>query len=167
MLKRNVSGLRKSPLIQLTDQDIVALKADIAAIKADESKFIFNDGSHTCYIDAIDKIIVCGDVFPDDVYSRHPRDMMSARAVLAHEYYGHRVNRGTHLDSGSWNDEFRASYSAARNAPGLTEKDRMWLVLDAMERAKDAGVTIRWNSFMRSVVYGIDYEQAEPETEAD
>ena len=106
-----------------------------------------------------------GDVLPDAVYSVHPRDMMSVRAVLAHEYYGHRPNRGTLLQKGSWNDEFRASYMASRNAPGISDQDRIFLVLDAMERAKDAGITIRWNSYMRRVVYGGDYQQAEKKTD--
>jgi hypothetical protein len=52
---------------------------------------------------------VRGDVFPDN-NSNHPRDLMSERAVFAHEYYGHRTYRGTKLKSGVWNDEFRASY---------------------------------------------------------
>jgi len=50
---------------------------------------------------------------------------------------------------------------AAHNAPGLTGQDRMLLIMDAMERAKAAGVPIKWNKFMRSVVYGSDYQQTE------
>jgi len=156
--KRKASGLRKSLYNLLTNEDIISLKADIRAIKADLSVFRFNDGPCTCYVDATDTIYVRGDVFPDNEYSVHPRDMMSARAVLAHEYYGHRKYQGTPLKQQSWNDEFRASYMAARNAPGLSDQDRMLLVLDAMERAKSAGVDIKWNRFMRSVVYGNDYQ---------
>ena len=165
MIERNVSGLRKSPLNELSDQDIQSLKADIIALGADVTVFKFNYGTHTGYADDADIISVRGDVFPDDVYSIHPRDMMSARAVLAHEYYGHRTNRGTPLKKGAWNDEFRASYLAALNAPGLFEKDRMLLVMDALERAKEAGVTIRWNKFIRSVVHGSDYTQSENKTD--
>jgi hypothetical protein len=53
---------------------------------------------------------------------------------------------------------------AARNAPGLTQQERSMLILDAMERAKTAGITIRWNSFMRRVVYGSGYKQNETKT---
>jgi len=159
MKVRKASGLRKSPHHLLTDEEIEKLKADITAIRADIEKFVFNKGTHTSYSDDLDKILVRGDVLPDAIYSAHPRDMMSARAVLAHEYYGHRLNRGTRLLKGSWNDEFRASYMAAQNAPGLTDQDRMFLILDAMERAKEVGVSIHWNSFMRRVVYGVDYQQ--------
>ena len=161
MIERKASGLRRSPHNILTNKEIASLKTDIAAIKADESVFLFNQGRHTAYMEDADVIFVKGDVFPDNVYSVHPRDMMSARAVLAHEYYGHRMYRGTILREGSWNDEFRASYMAALKAPGLSQQERSMLILDALERAKAAGVTIRWNSFMRRIVYGSDYEQNE------
>ena len=156
---RQASGLRKSVYYILTDAQIDSLKMDIVAINADISVFRFNEGPCTCYIDAADTIFVKGDVLPDDVYSIHPRDMMSARAVLAHEYYGHRAYRGTPLEQQAWNDEFRASYMAAKNAPGLSDQDRILLIMDAMERAKAAGVTIKWNNFMRRIVYGSNYQQ--------
>ena len=156
MILRKASGLRRSPHHQLTEQEIVEIKTDILAIGADEQAFIFNMGTHTSYSDDLDKILIRDDIFPDTEYSIHPRDMMSVRAVLAHEYYGHRFNRGTMLTKGSWNDEFSASYLAAKNTPGLTEQDRMFLILDALERAKEAGVRVSWNGFMRRVIYGID-----------
>ncbi|MMZ66548.1 hypothetical protein D1872_290540 [compost metagenome] len=81
---------------------------------------------------------------------------MSERAVLAHEYYGHRAYSGTRLPPGSWNDEFRASYMAAKNTPNLTDEDRIYLMLDAIERAKEAGVTIKYNDFMRRILYGFE-----------
>ncbi len=83
---------------------------------------------------------------------------MSQRAVLAHEYYGHK-----HFDDvfgarnpvpGSWNDEFRASYSAAINTPNLTDMDRIYLMLDALERAKEAGVNIKITKQIRRILYG-------------
>ena len=36
----------------------------------------------------------------------------------------------------------------------LTDEDRYYLILDALERAKESGVTIKSNSFIRSVLYG-------------
>ena len=159
LVQRKASGLRRSPYNILTDAEIESLRADIATLQADESVFMFNEGDFTGYSDDADIIFLRGDVLPDSEYSVHPRDMLSARAVLAHEYYGHRLNRGTPLQEGAWNDEFRASYMAAKNAPGLTDQERAFLVLDAIERAKDAGVTIKWNSFMRRAVYGSNYKQ--------
>jgi hypothetical protein len=60
------------------------------------------------------------------------------------------------LPKGSWNDEFRASYIAAKKAPGLSTQDRIYLILDAMERAKESGVNIRLNNFIKDVLYGIN-----------
>ena len=149
------SGLRRSPHHILTDQEIELLKQDIISIQADISVFKFNKGRKTSYDDAADEVRIMGDVFPDD-NSIHPRDKMSARAVLAHEYYGHRPYRNAQmqLPYGSWNDEFRASYMAAKNAPGLSDDDRKYLLLDALERAKSSGVNIKYNSFMRRVLSG-------------
>ena len=148
------NGGRRPSLHVLTDDEIKALRADIDSIKADPSVFAFNAGTQTCYYDELDIINVRGDVLPD-LTSLHPRDLMSSRAVLAHEYYGHRAHRGTKLSKGAWNDEFRASYSAAKNAPGLSDEDRRYLILDALERAKESGVTIKYNDFIRRTLYGI------------
>lgn len=111
---RNMSnGHRRSMLHELTESEIETLRTDIKAIGADESNFVFNGGDSTSYSDKHDVVFVRGDVIPD-TNSIHPRDLMSTRAALAHEYYGHRSHRGTKLKDGSWNDEFRASYSAAK-----------------------------------------------------
>ena len=147
------SGNRRPVLHTLTEGEIKLLREDVDAIKADPRVFCFNSGDQTGYNDEFDIIQVRGDVLPDET-SIHPRDLMSSRAVLAHEYYGHRANRGTKLKKGSWNDEFRASYLAAQNSPGLSYEDRRYLILDAIERAKEAGVTINHNKFMRRILYG-------------
>jgi len=150
---RVAGGLRKSPFDILSEEDINHIKDEIRAIGADESVFRFNEGRRTGYIDGKDIINVNGDVFSDK-NSTHPRDLMSERAVLAHEYYGHRGSKGTSLPVNSWNDEFRASYQAAKNALNLSSEDKMHLIMDAIERAKEAGVSIRYNEFMRRCLYG-------------
>ena len=145
--------MRTSPSHVLSNDEILDLKNDIKSIDADETVFKFNSGMRTGYDDVRDEIRVKGDVIPDSS-SNHPRDRMSSRAVLAHEYYGHRANRGTKLPKGAWNDEFRASYMAAKNCPSLNEDDRRYLILDTLERAKESGVTIKNNDFIRKVLYG-------------
>lgn len=150
---RSANGLRGSASRELNETDIENIKKHIIDIHADLSVFRFNSGVHTSYVDDYDIINIRGDVFPDKS-STHPRDLMSEKAVLAHEYYGHRANRGTKLQCGAWNDEFRASYMAARDCPNLSDEDRRYLLLDAIERAKEAGVSITYNSFMRRVLYG-------------
>lgn len=93
---------------------------------------------------------------------------MSVRAVLAHEYYGHRPYREQYIredndtSDGSinkimaraWADEFRASYMAAKNAPNLSDDDRRLLILDSLSRANEAGISIKYNDFIRRVLYG-------------
>ncbi len=151
---RNMAnGLRTSATHILTAEEITSIRADILAIGADETIFRFNAGRYTGYNDDGDFINIRGDVLPDG-YSNHPRDKMSQRAVIAHEYYGHRANRNTTLPKGSWNDEFRASYMAAKNCPNLSDEDRRYLIMDALERAKEAGVSINYNDFIRRVLYG-------------
>ena len=115
--------------------------------------FVFRKGTQTQYRDSVDKIYVRVDVFPDKS-SQKARDRMSIRAVLAHEYYGHRTHRDTTLTPGAWNDEFRASYSAALYAPNLTDEDRQLLMRDALDRAQEAGVTVKMNAEMRRGLYG-------------
>jgi hypothetical protein len=78
---------------------------------------------------------------------------MSSCAVLAHEL-GHRAHRGTRLAFGAWNDEFWASYWAAKNVPNLSIEERVRLIQDAMARASEAGVYVRPNAFMRWILYG-------------
>ena len=83
---------------------------------------------------------------------------MSSKAVLAHEYYGHKYFGDLYGSKnpmpGAWNDEFRASYTAALNTPNLEEMDRAYLMLDALERAKEAGVNIKITNVIRRVLYG-------------
>jgi len=150
--QRGAMGLRRSPFYVLDESDIELVRSEIRAIGADERVFVFNRGRRTSYSDEHDIVNIRGDIFPDE-YSTHPRDLMSVRAVLAH---GHRPNRGTVLPEQSWNDEFRASYLASISVPNLTDEDRRCLVLDAISRAREAGVAIKPNSYIRRVIYGFD-----------
>jgi hypothetical protein len=154
---RNINGQRQSRFNELTANDISNLLLDIDTLKADASVFNFNEGNRTAFIDGSGFINVRGDIKPD-LDSMHPRDLMSARAALAHEYYGHKYFYDKFGERnpapGSWNDEFRASYNAAVYAPGLSDIDRVYLMADALERAKEAGVSINLNDIMRRILYG-------------
>lgn len=133
---------------RVKNEEIDFVKSEIRRIGADESVFIFNDEAHmdrsTCYNCVQDKIYVTRNVFPDNDHgSTHPRDVMSVAAVLAHEYYGHRVFRNEYLaDLGKkdadrttpqWADECRASITAAKNASNLSQQERADLINDARE----------------------------------
>lgn len=153
-VRNMANGHRRSHLKELSDKEKSHLISEIAIIGADTSDFEFGDKLKTAYSDDLDLIIIGSDVFPSNDGSLHPRDLMSERAVLAHEYYGHKAHKGTSLKEGSWNDEFRASYMAAKNCPNLSAEDRRYLILDALERAREKGVTIKNNKFIREVLYG-------------
>ena len=146
------NGLRSMPRY-LNDDEIEEIYKEIDAIKADRNVFDFRLSKWTSYFDEIDMIAVGGNVYPS-AYSTKARDLLSVRAALAHEYYGHRRFRNTKVEKQSWNDEFRASYYAAVNTPNLSDKDRSLLIQDAIDRAKEAGVNIRMNDTMRRLLYG-------------
>lgn len=146
-------GGRRGKNHRLSEEEIRQVRQAIVDIQADENVFDFDEKRYTGYLDEFDKIIISGNVMPD-LTSDHPRDRMSMRATLAHEYYGHRAFRNTKAARNSWNDEFRASYTAAITAPGLDDDERRDLMLDALERAKEAGVSIQLNSVMRRLLYG-------------
>lgn len=167
--RRTAAGNRKSPYHHLTEEEIEFVKSEILSINADVNDFVFNSDvvCGTCFLAIDGKVHIKGNIFPDE-YSIHPRDKMSVRAVLAHEYYGHKPYREQYLKEDSdtspdalnkimkrmWQDEFRASYMAAKNAPNLTITGRNLLVQDALSRASEAGVTIKYNDFIRRTVYG-------------
>ena len=43
---------------------------------------------------------------------------------------------------------------AAKNTSNLSDEDRRCLILDSIERAKESGVSIKNNSFMKKILYG-------------
>lgn len=163
------NGMRNMSRTPLTESEIEYVKSEIERIQADENVFIFNDPEHiqgsTCYNYVEDKIYVTRNVFPDLKYgSAHPRDVMSVGAVLSHEYYGHRTYRNEYISdrekgidyhtTEEWQDECRASITAAKSSPGLTQKDKADLVMDAVYRADEYNHYIEMDSFMKEVVYG-------------
>jgi hypothetical protein len=148
-------GLRRSAQHQLSAWEMKLLRMEFREIGGDPARLRFNQGPLTAYSDTNDLIYVRGDVLPSTQRNLvHPRSLMSSRAALAHEL-GHANFRGTELRPGSWNDEFRASYWAARNVPGLSVEERRRLVQDALTRAEEAGRTITKNKFILETLNGI------------
>lgn len=151
-IERAAGGLRRPALETLDPDEIAQLQREFSELGGDPAMLEFNRGRRTGYDDEENIIQVCGDVrpLPD---SLHPRSAMSSKAVLGHEL-GHAAHRGTKLPVGAWNDEFRASYWAAKNLQSLSDEERIHLILDAMERAREAGVSFVPNKLMRKVLYG-------------
>ena len=148
-------GMRQPPSRILTEKEIASLKTDAKALGIDEKILRFNVGERTGFVDAREVINVRGDVLPD-LESKVARDCMSQRAVLAHEYYGHYLHHPSNFSVSDWRDEFRASYKAALDAPNLSDKDRALLMIDAYDRAKEAGIIVKYNAKARRVIYGYE-----------
>lgn len=154
---RNMAnGGRKSKFIKLTEAEKDFIIKEAKAIGIDEKYIRFRDYRATGYDDddEDDLIYVSSQIFPAQDDSPIARDRMSVRAVLAHEYYGHRANRTTSIRKDHWIDEFRASYRGAQKCSNLTDDERADLVRDAYDRAKEAGVTVNLTKFARRVLYG-------------
>ena len=154
---KTIHGARKSPFYILTYDDISFLKNEIIRIGADISIFKFNDPRFrgTGYSDSLDVVILKGNVLPDLTSgTTHPRDVMSPCAVIAHEYYGHRFYRNSPLPNDYWQDEYRASRNAAEITPNLTDEERQHLVMDALERKREAGINPVLDEFEKKILYG-------------
>ena len=92
------------------------------------------------------KVYVGSNVLPDNDNPDNMTDVLTVACVLAHEYYGHRSMRDKYIneteDSSMTSlDEFNVSFLAYKNAPNLTEEERMMLLEHAYEIAKDGNLT--------------------------
>lgn len=155
---RNMAnGMRKSPLNILDDKQIERINQYADELQIPRNVLSYNTGFQTGFSDRKKVINIRGDIFPDKT-SYNNRDLLSERAVLAHEYYGHMKHDPSNFEVGDWRDEFRASYSAAINAPGLSDEERRMLMLDAYDRAKEAGISAKYNKKARKLIYGYDTE---------
>ncbi len=153
---RNMAnGMRQSPFVMLDDEQINQIRQFATELEVPQEILSFNTGTQTGFVDGTNIIHIRGDIFPDKS-SLNNRDLLSEKAVLAHEYYGHYMHDPSQFRIGDWRDEFRASYSAAISAPGLTELERRMLMLDAYDRAKEAGVTVKYYKKARRIIYGYD-----------
>lgn len=153
--RRMANGLRTSPYHILSDEEIKNVKKAAKELNIPENILRFNQGNQTGFSDGKEIINIRGDILPDKS-SNNLRDILSSKAVLAHEYYGHYKNHPSQFRVGDWRDEFRASYCAALNAPNLSDEERRMLMLDAYDRAREAGVSVRYNKKARRLIYGYD-----------
>ncbi len=156
-IRNMANGMRKSPFIILDEEQINTINRYADELKIPRDVLNYNTGLQTGFSDSKNIINIRGDIFPD-TESHNNRDSLSEKAVLAHEYYGHMKNHPSNFAVGDWRDEFRASYCAAINTPNLSDKERRQLMLDAYDRAKEAGVKVVYNKEARRIIYGYDPE---------
>ena len=149
------NGMRRSPWNILDEDEIQSVIRDAETLGIPLDVLMFNTGSQTGFSEKTGRIHIRGDIAPD-VDSINLRNRLSQGAVLAHEYYGHYKNHPSVFWPGDWRDEFRASYKAALDAPELTDEERRFLMLDAFDRAKEAGISVKYNKVARRLIYGYD-----------
>lgn len=75
------------------------------------------------------------------------------------EYMSDREKGVNYHTTEEWQDECRASITAAKSAPGLTQKDKSDLVMDAVYRADEYNHYIEMDGFMKEAVYGYTDEE--------
>lgn len=152
--KRNMAnGGRRSRNYVLTSSDITFVNNEAKAIGIPNGILVFNSGNQTGFRDSDTQIYIKGDIFPDNNSNKN-RDLLSVRATLAHEYYGHYKAHPSPYGIGDWRDEFNASYRAAIDAPNLSDEDRARLMIDAYERAEEAGQKLEYDKIARRLIYG-------------
>ena len=148
------NGPRRGSLTIVSDAEQQMIRKWADELKVPQNVLSFNTGSMTSFDDETGLINIRGDIFPSD-YAPNIDSILSAKAALAHEYYGHYLHH-TQFKIGDWRDEFQASYRAALDAPNLSDTDRILLMVDAFERPKTAGVTVELNKIARRIIYGFD-----------
>lgn len=148
------NGPRRGRLTVVSEAEQRQLLQYADDLKIPRGVLSFNTGYNTSYDDELNVIHIRGDVFPSK-FAENPESILSAKAALAHEYYGHYLHH-SQFKANDWRDEFQASYRAAIDAPGLSQTDRILLMIDAFERPKASGVTVKLNAVARRVIYGHD-----------
>lgn len=149
------NGPRCAPKRHVSEAEELRIRKDADDLKIPQDVLKFNTGIQTSFDDDHGWINIRGDIFPAD-YAQNPESILNERCALAHEYYGHMKHSPSRFDIGDWRDEFEASYSAAINTPNLTDDERRMLMIDAFDRAKDAGVPVKMNEKARRIIYGYD-----------
>ena len=82
--------------VEGADRDFVVSEAVSIGIGPNHLRFNSSGVKGTSYDPTDDVIDIKGDIFPR-LTEAHPRARMSVRAVLAHEFYGHRPNRAQYF----------------------------------------------------------------------
>ena len=156
VLRPMANGQRRSVFLDLTEKEKDFIIEQAKELKIASKHFEFRQGKPTVYDDENDIIFIGSDIMPSTDKNANNRDSMTVKAVLAHEFYGHRQFRNTSLPPQNPIDEFRASYYAAVHAPSLSKEERQSLMRDAIDRANAGGIKLSYNNVMREILYGFN-----------
>lgn len=149
------NGPRRGALTVINESEERHLRKIAEDINIPTELLRFNEGPHTGFDDEAGIIYVRGDVFPSK-YAPNPESILSEKCALAHEYYGHYLQHPSKFAINDWRDEFQASYRASLDTPNLTDNERAMLMIDAFDRARNAGVSVTLNKIARRMIHGIE-----------
>ena len=129
----------------LTPEQVNECKDYAVELGMPRDRIAYSEEYWTSYNPEFDILLIGTDAYPtENPTSANGR--LSHRAAIAHEITGHReaALRGrTNFPKDDVRDEAQASIRAARFAPGLTEKERMSLREDAIERLRKRNMSIQ------------------------
>ncbi len=138
----STDGLRNEiPLTQKQLDDVFSY-ADTLGIK--KEKIRYGEHYNTSYGANFDMLYVGTDVYPSKNNISKANSRVTYKGSIAHEIIGHReaaIKGKTQQDD--LFEEIQASIRAARFAPELTSTERIILLRDAGERAKNNGLTLK------------------------
>jgi len=144
--KVDTGGLRgEKPLTEAQKLEIKGFAEELG-MPSDRIKFT---SSNTGYVDDWDTLMVGTDVMPaakpSGAGTLQANQRLSWKAAVSHEIDGHRAAglTGKSHAPGSALDEAQASIRAARYGKGLSQKERIQLLRDAISRLHKEGIKIR------------------------
>lgn len=123
---------------------------------------MYSDNSNTSFHGSTEGnefhyLVIGTDAFPSKENGGTANEMITLNGCMAHEVVGHYETwkKGT-VKAEIALDEAQASIRAAKFGVGLSDKEQRMLMLDAYDRAKEAGVKVFYNKLARRIIYGHD-----------
>lgn len=146
--KVNTDGLRNEKPLKKDEIDIYISYAREFGFEHD---IIYSEYSSTAFVSSVEgdkycRLVIGTDVKPIETKNERlygPNQLISPRGAIAHEIIGHyEAWLGGFECENLIIDEAQASIRAARFAEGLTQKDRILLLKDAITRLKNGNIKL-------------------------
>ena len=138
----STGGLRNE--ISLTTEQVKENVEYAERLGMPKSKIRYSENCNTAYGEVFDMLHIGTDVYPSYLNRHKANSRVSSKGAIAHEIVGHREAKlKGWAQEDDLLDEIQASIRAARFAPELSNIERLVLLRDAAERAKNNGYRLR------------------------
>ncbi|NBD09932.1 RHS repeat protein [Corallococcus sp. c25j21] len=139
-------GMRNE--LSLTPEQIAAARGYAMELGVPAENIHYYENMNTAWGDMFgqERLHIGTDVLPSarTKVSLSPNERVSMRGAIAHEVVGHReAALAGRTQNEVWAEEAQASLRAAKFAPGLSNKERKVLYLDAMDRLRKADKSLK------------------------